>query len=125
MSFIQLSDIPFKKLLHSYVADLGDIRLVVNDEALLVKDAYSHINPISGVQQNFEYYLKLPLKSKLNDIGSPVFMTLANLDELRDFLFKGKTYIRDCLAAGWVVKNAVINMTLDELKVWKDSRIEE
>ena len=298
MSFIQLKDIPFKKLPHSYVADLGDIRILVNDTSLLVEDNYIHINPVSGVQQNFEYYLKLPIKATLNDVGSsgklfelvadtksvlnicqqqsdysgsvgvigqvikdsrsthrdiiysikqrgslggnslstlsgiicidsfteipsyfvtkvngnviineisyddseiktlrtrilsevdnktnelimygfiytglkvrltiedqinfegefnlikdfmstgitednffplkykvwtnedgsPVFMTLANLNELRDFLFKGKTYIRDCLAAGWVIKNAVIVMTLDELITWKDSRIEE
>ena len=111
-------------IMYGFIYNGLKVRLTIEDqinfegEFNLIKDFMSTGTPES-------VFFPLSYKVWTNEDGSPVFMVLVNLDELRDFLFKGKTYIRDCLAAGWVIKNAVINMTLDELYVWKDSRIEE
>lgn len=111
-------------IMYGFIYNGLKVRLTIEDqinfegEFNLIKDFISTGKPEA-------VFFPLRYKVWTNEDGSPVFMILANLEELRDFLFKGKMYIRDCLAAGWVIKNAVINMTLDELYVWKDSRIEE
>lgn len=100
------------------------VRLTIEDqinfegEFNLIKDFMSNGTPEAA-------FFPVNYKVWTNEDGSPIFMSLNNLNELREFLFMGKTYIRDCLAAGWVIKDAVINMTIAELKSWKDSRIEE
>ena len=101
------------------------VRLTIEDqinfegEFNLIRDFITN----KGVPESS--FFPLNYKVWTNEDGSPVFMKINNLDELRDFLFRGKTYIRDCLAAGWVVKNEIVIMSLDELKAWKDPRIED
>lgn len=106
---------------YGWIYNGTNVRLTVEDqlnfegEFNLIKDMVS-----SGIPEiNF-----FPVNYKVwtTDDGLPVFMSIANIVELRSFLCGGKKHIRDCLSNGWVVKNAAISMTIDELKVWKDPR---
>lgn len=109
-------------IVYGWVHNGVKVRLTIEDqinfegEFNLIKDFISTGEPESK-------FFPVHYKVWTNDDGSPVFITLVNITELRSFLCGGKKYIRDCLSAGWVIKNDVINSTLEQLKVWKDSRI--
>jgi hypothetical protein len=98
-------------------------RLLIEDqinfegEFNLIKDLISN-----GVDE--ASFFPIVYKVWTNDDGSPVFLNINNLTELRTFLFEGKKYIRDCLAEGWDIKNSIILMTIDQLNVWTDPRNE-
>lgn len=106
---------------YGWIFNGNHVRLSIEDqinfegEFNLIKDMISNgIPEINFFPVNYKVWT--------NDDGSPVFISLINLSELRGFLCGGKKYIRDCLAEGWVIKNAAINATIDELKAWKDPR---
>ena len=111
-------------IMYGFVHNGFKVRLTIEDQINFegefnsIKDYMSNNYPEST-------FFPVTYKVWTDDDGLPIFMLLNNLDELRTFLSAGKRYIRDCLAEGWTVKNAIIGMTLDELKVWKDPRIVE
>lgn len=109
---------------YGWVYQGSHVRLSIEDqinfegEFNLIKDLVSAGMPEAG-------FFPVNYKVWTNDDGSPVFLVLSDITELRMFLSSGKKYIRDCLSEGWLIKNTAISATIDELKTWKDKRLSE
>jgi len=70
-----------------------------------------------------QYIFPMQFKVWKNETdGSPVFISFANISQLKSFIYSGKIYIQACLARGWVLKGALSSMTLDQLRAWVDPR---
>jgi trimeric autotransporter adhesin len=69
MSFITINVLPFKRALISgrikYIAYLGDMRIITEDESLLIKEPIIVTDHIINTKSNYDYHVNLPGKYKL------------------------------------------------------------
>jgi hypothetical protein len=97
------------------------IRLTLEDqhnyegEYSMIKDFISLGYPEAAI-------FPVTFKVWTNEDGSPAFYVMNNLAEMRHLISAGKMYIKDCLTAGWYIKNSIPDMTLTQLKAWVDPR---
>lgn len=56
------------------------------------------------------------------DDGTPQFLQFTSLNEMKGFIYAGKTYIKNCLTVGWTLKNELNTKNIDELRAWVDPR---
>ncbi len=56
--------------------------------------------------------------------GRPDFIKFTNVSDMKNFIYSGKIHIKNCLIAGWDLKDAMSKLSLNELKAWTDPRPE-
>lgn len=97
------------------------IRMTLEDQHNY-EGEYSMIKDFIGLGLPEASIFPITFKVWTNSDGSPAFFVMNNLAEMRHLISAGKMYIKDCLTAGWYLKNNLTTMTLNELKAWVDPR---
>ncbi len=67
-------------------------------------------------------FFPLDVKVWTGPSGEPIMVSMADLAAYKTFIRAGKSHIRAKLQEGWLLKNSLIAMSLDELEAWEDPR---
>lgn len=119
-----LTDIDSKTnhlITYGFVHFGSKIRMTLEDQHNY-EGEYSMIKDFIGLGLPEASIFPITFKVWTNSDGSPAFFVMNNLAEMRHLISAGKMYIKDCLTAGWYLKNSLTTLTLNELKVWVDPR---
>lgn len=103
-----------------YLTDIR-VRMTLEDQQNF-EGMYNMIKDYIEIGMPESNFFPVKFKVWTDDNGAPLYYITHNLSEMRNFIAAGKMFIGSCLAEGWALKENLVKLSLDELKVWKDPR---